>query len=331
MLIAAMCATSCDTFDDLLGGKPQPAPDAEYYTVSLGFDGEIEVGYEPLLLAAENNDLYGIQVYSAPAVTTGESVKWARYAYGLFDNTDNITIDLLVGYQYKFEATMVKDGKEKVWGDDVYGYHRPFYAASGAPVSESFTYGLEGFGGLGSGCSYLKNPNGYFDHPNTERYYGELEGYLPGENGAKAKIHMKRTSFGAKYIAKGEMSGSGTLEILMSSAPRLELNLAEGKQVSEIYTFENVRGAWLDNDYSEDIDVVLNYIRTDNTVLPLGAHKLTFKRNATTVVNVKIGVGAESNGVGFEFEEAGDLAEDPTLEKTIENGEDVDTEVETNK
>ena len=95
----------------------------------------------------------------------------------------------------------------------------------------------------------------------------------------------------------------------MEYAPQINLNLAESNQVSDIYTFD--------------------YVREDGTVVPLGTHNLTFKRNAPTVVNVDMNDSSEASGVGVEFRESGELPEGD--EVTIEGGEIVDTEVDTNK
>ena len=74
----------------------------ETYTVQLGWAGEIlDVSYEPLATrataTADADDLYGIQVYSAPNNDSenGGMVSWTPYAYGLFDGTANISINLL--------------------------------------------------------------------------------------------------------------------------------------------------------------------------------------------------------------------------------------------
>lgn len=335
MLLVLSLATSCETLVDYLDLPltPNTPTEEEYVTVSLGVDFvDLEVGYEPLTRAQENNDVYGIQVYSA--VPTTESPNWLPFAYGVFDNTDNLSINLLKGYEYKFIATMLKDGKEKLHCFST-GYTYPFYISNSVDpfmlISDVFTYGLGELRNLGNGNSYLRGLNGYesYYHPNVERYYGELEGYTPGDKGGKAKIQLKRTSFGAKYIAKGKNAGSGTLEILMEYAPQINLNLAESNQVSDIYTFNNVRAAWLDNNYSETIPVTLRLTREDGTVVPLGTHNLTYKRNATTVVNVNMDDCSEASGVGVEFLESGELPEGD--EVTIEGGEIVDTEVNTNK
>lgn len=340
MLLVLSLATSCETLVNYLDTPqtPETPTEEEYVTVSLGFDFvDLEVGYEPLSRAEENSDVYGIQVYSTPAPAT-ECPEWKPFAYGVFYSTDNLSINLLKGYEYKFIATMVKDGKEKIfhyeqWENDVY-LGNEYWAPFSSVVSDNFKYGLDDhWWELGSGYSCLNmNINGYVpspNRPNLERYYGELEGYTPGDKGGKVKIQLKRTSFGAKFIAKGKNAGSGTLEILMQDAPQFNLNLAESNQVSDIYTFASVREAWLDNNYSETFPVVLRLVREDGTTVPLGTHNLTFKRNATTVVNVSMDDASEASGVGVEFLESGEMPEGD--EVTIEDGEIVDTEVDTNK
>lgn len=328
-LLFALCAvlfgaTSCETLNDFIDTPETPS--AESYTVSLGFGGEIEVGYEPLR-SAENNDLYGINVYSAPANVEGNP-SWTNYAYGLFDDPSNIKIDLLVGYQYKFVATIVKDGKEKVYSyNGAYAY--PFIANDHVAISTSFNYGLSLMSFIDYGGTSIKNPNAIYDRPNTERYYGELEGYIPSNNG-KATIDMGRTSYGVKVVAQGQSANVGSLEIQMSDSPLVTFNLAESNEYFDIYTFYSVRNAWLKSDYSEEGSVNINYIREDNTVMPLGSHKVTFVRNTTTVVTVNIGYGGAENGLGFNITEGGDMPENKDTAITITNGGSTDNGVELN-
>ena len=304
--------------------QPNTPTEPEYVTVSLGLNVELDYEYEPLTRAEENNDLYGIQVYSTPYPAT-ENAQWTKFAYGLFDNVDNLTIKLIRGYEYKFVASMVKDGKNKVdYNPSFKGYSDPFLHEtkpnqySPTPLSTSFIYGQLG---LSLECDNIR------DYLNVDNYYGELEGYIPGDNDSKAIIELKRISFGVKYIAKGDFAENGTLEILMNKAPQLNLNLAESNEVSEIYTFMHARDAWLDENYTETISVVLRIAYSDGTSAPLGTHNITFKRNTTTVVNVDLSVGGE-DGVGFVVTEGGEMPEDSEI--TIKDGEIVDTEIEAN-
>ncbi len=326
LAVVGMLFTACSE----AGTNEQPTQtEPEYVTVSLGLNVGLDYGYEPLSRAEENNDLYGIQVYSTPVPAT-ENAQWTKFAYGLFDNTDNLTIKLIRGYEYKFVATMVKDGKNKILYNEYYGtYGSPFrheesdgYATT--QLSMSFIYGQLGMD-LSTGNTELNDGRVY--HPNVERYYGELEGYIPGDNDSKATIELKRISFGVKYIANGDYAENGTLEILMDNAPQLNLNLAENNEVSEIYTFKNVPAAWLDENHTETISVALRIAYSDGTSAPLGTHNITFKRNTTTVVNVDLTVSGDS-GVGFEVTDGGEMPEGDKI--TIKDGEIVDTEIETN-
>ena len=318
-----MLFTACSE----IGTSEQPTTptEPEYVTVSLGLDVELDCEYEPLTRAEENNDLYGIQVYSTPAPAT-KNAEWTKYAYGLFDNTDNLTIKLVRGYEYKFVATMVKDGKDKMgsWNGQygmLFTHETGSNSSTSTPLSESFIYGQLGMSQLGGPYS-----NEYL---NIDRYYGELEGYIPGDNDSKAIIELKRTSFGVKYIAKGNYAEDGILEILMpnEATPKLNLNLAEGNEVSEIYSFNKVRDVWLDENYTKTISVTLRIAYSDGTTAPLGAHNITFKRNTTTVVNVDLTVSGD-NGVGFEVTDGGEMPEGSEI--TIKDGKIVDTEIEVN-
>lgn len=57
-------------------------------------------------------DWYVFQVYSKPENSTEA---YTCYAYGFFDNKENMIINLKAGYQYKFDVSMVVDGENKVY------------------------------------------------------------------------------------------------------------------------------------------------------------------------------------------------------------------------
>lgn len=335
MLAFALCITSCAKENqDGLEGSEQ-----EYYTVQLGFGGEWEVYYEPLTRAQGNNDIYGIQVYSCPenAVVEGDYVEWAPYAYGIFDDVDNITISLLKGYKYKFVATMVVDGKDKLFmNTSVNGYDGladPFYGLLGpTALDNKFYYSVAWcMYGLGNGSTLMSDFRVY-NRPNADRYYGEEQDYVPGSKGEKVKIKMKRASFGAKFIAKGKMANSGQMEVKILGAPDILFDLSDSNQYSDTYTFENVYLAWREGgNYSETVKVMINWLRSDGSVLPLGSHDIVYKRNATTVVKVEVQNEGEASQLGVELVESGLMPEDAETETTIVDGEVVDTDVSTNK
>ena len=61
-MVASVAMIACSKED-----APAPQEEPEFYTVQLGWGGEIvDIAYEPLDTRAATDDLYGIQVYSKP-------------------------------------------------------------------------------------------------------------------------------------------------------------------------------------------------------------------------------------------------------------------------
>ncbi len=316
-LLACVSIAACDKGTDVIPDEP------ETYTVQLGWAGEIlDVSYEPLTRAA-TDDLYGIQVYSLPKSTEAKyDSDWKPYAYGLYNDPSNITITLIGGYKYRFVATMIKDGKNRIRIHTTGGYSVPFMASSNgvAPENKFYYDGTNDMAYLGMGNADLTDK--YYYRPNIERFYGELSDYIPGEGNTNAKINMKRTVFGAKFVVGGKLAVDGKLEIQISDAPKMELALTAGEdEISDIFTFRGIESAWAKNDYTENIDVTFKWIRADGTESPMGTHTITFKRNTTTIVEFNIDKDGNDEGVDLDIpsSETGAMADGSTV--TINDGE----------
>lgn len=342
-IFAAMAFIACAACQEKSITPDVPAQDQEVYTVQLGFGGEWDVTYEPLTRGNDNNDLYAIQVYSAQIDENSTSTTWTPFAYGLYDDVSNVSISLLKGFKYKFEAKMYVDGKNEIYWNKPGCYSTPFSVkGSGnyAYLVNEFAYsvGLY-FLSMNSGEAWQTDCRGksyIYQHPSIESYYGVLEDYVPEEsNNDKVKIHMKRTSFGAKFIAQGKLATAGQLEINMKEAPLILIDLADEKQHDDIYTFANIKAAhdYKSGNYEENINVSINwyYQHEDGSTVtvPLGTHKITYKRNATTVVKINLENTNVEGGIGFELMEAGAMEAGPEYE--INDGNNVDTEIDTNK
>ena len=105
LLVVVGCMSGCYD-DDLLSVQVPQLP----ITVTLNLGGEITTSDSPLTRAGSGNDIYGIQVYK-----DGEP-----FAHGVFDNVDNVKINLLAGSKYKFVASMAKDAKNLLLHDFAY-------------------------------------------------------------------------------------------------------------------------------------------------------------------------------------------------------------------
>ena len=317
---AILALLVCVGFAACENNSSEVAEEPETYTVQLGWAGEIlDVSYEPMATRAATDDLYGIQVYSKPK-TAGSTIDWTPYAYGLFDDPSNITITLQSSSKYKFVASMIKDGKNRVYnykGE----YYDPFYKC----LDNHFIYTAEDPFYLDQGSTSLRKSDGngyYYDRPNIERFYGELSDYDAGQSNTIAKINMKRASFGAKFIVGGKLAIEGKLDIQIEGAPKMELALTEGDdQISDIFTFGWVNKVWANDNYTENVDVTFNWIRKDGTTMPLGTHAITFKRNTITIVEVNIDKDGNDEGVDLDIpsSETGSMANGSTV--TINDGE----------
>ena len=321
---AILALLVCVGFAACENNSSEVAEEPETYTVKLGWAGEIlDVSYEPMATRAATDDLYGIQVYSKPK-TAGSTIDWTPYAYGLFDDPDKITITLASGYKYYFKATMIKDGKNRLYFSDYNnGYNMPFVAGSTYLNSDNRFYydGTYYMFNVDWGEAVLPDNKDY-SHPNIERFYGELSDYIPDEVNENAQIDMKRTSFGAKFVVGGKMAVDGKLEIQINGAPKMELALtADTDEISDIFSFFNIGEAWRKDDYTEDIAVNFKWIRADGTEAPLGTHTITFKRNVTTVVNININKDGNDESLGIAIDESETGVMPDGDEVTITNGQ----------
>lgn len=304
-----LCAIVVLGFSACSNGEGQDAlsednnPNAKEYVVSLGMAGEIlEIEESPLSKAA-GNDLYGVQVYSKTATS-----EYKPYAYGLFDNKEGMTIRLMGGYQYKFVVTMVVDGKTEVQekyteGDEA--YLAPFSVSEledWTPVGNLFIYGLPVFNGLDKGNTLYRDGESY-NHPTIERFYGEVEGYVP-EEGGNVSIFMKRVCFGVKYVAEGLTDGR--LVIDMEEAPLMKVTAENAAGLQKIICFENPYPygmQWTKDDYSETIPISVIWERADGASVPLASRDIMFKRNVLTTITIKVDEAYIEGGVDLEQED----------------------------
>jgi len=299
LFLTMMALWSCSSNEEVIA--PEEETPAKEYMATIGFKGEISISEAPLSRAS-GNDLYGIQVYSCGA--TDETNNYKAYAYGLFDDLTQMNIKLIEGYKYQFVATMVVDGKEKIWSSNDGEYSCPFGYTTEPQISNSFIYsneetliGSTKVGNIKYGYSTLKNQFQGF-RPNLDRYYGEHTGYIPTENGNVA-IDMKRTVFGLKVTVNNLTEG--TLSIAMAEAPVMEITHPD-TEIEDIFTFYYVSQAYATENYSETVATTFNWVRTDGVTIPLGTHDIAFKRNKQTIVTVEIDDASVQNALSLSLE-----------------------------
>lgn len=295
LMMVALAIAGCSNDEE-----PQVAPNPEplkEYIVSLGFSGEITNISESPLTRVATDDLYGIQVYSMP--TNGTEYK--PYAYGLFDDKTKMTVKLLEGYKYKFASTMVVNGKSKVSSSGG-GYSFPFYADGPTANNNAFQYSssksFDPFIYKGDMGGTVNNLYVAYKRPNVDRYYGDVTGYTPSENG-NVSINMKRVVFGVKIITDGFTEG--VLKITLKDSPDMNIQYPN-TETQDIFTFSNSEyfanhNAWTSDNYTETIALSVSWEKLDGAIVPLVAQNITFKRNKMTIITIKVKDNSVNNGV----------------------------------
>lgn len=269
--------------------KPEEKP--EMITVSLKLSGEyMSISESPMGRADNSSRVYGINVY----YKDDKSTSWKHYGYGLFDNTNDMTISLISSYSYKFDCTMAEDNIDKLFysGTSNRKYIYPFRSTYTDLTNKfivsttSDTY-LEG---IKNGKSTLITASGstsnHVDYPRIDRFYGELEDYVPSESNGPT-IDMKRTAFGIKVLANAPSDGKLTLsnDDLGTIA---QISSEDSDYESEaIYTFKEVYKCWAGTTTEQEFTLKLTWKR-ENGVSQEFTKNVTVKRNVMTTINIDV-------------------------------------------
>lgn len=284
-----------------------------YITLSLGLGGE----WEPEdTRASSSADLYGINVWYDAAKDGNINT---RYAYGFFDNREDMVIRLLTGYHYKFTCTLVKDGKNILYygpfgGNTYSGYAKPFQTnvSSSTAVTNSFVYGTDYLSGIDSGAATLRTASGGYEEkamPSLVRYYGEISGYT-AVAGESVTIPLKKTVFGVRFVIEPVREGALSASCTIDSPAVALWNASAGKEQydsgSLIYSFPDVRACWSgDGNLPGSVNwgfassIFSQWNQQD-------ARAVTFKRNVLTTVTVSCSPDYAEGSLGVQAEEMGE-------------------------
>ena len=260
--------------------------------MSLGLGGEITISETPLSRAAgsetSSKDLYGINVYYDKEKDGNID---DHYAYGLFDNTEDMVITLLTGYKYKFECTYVPNGKEYNDYYSSFWVRGPFNSNANTKIWNKFIAEASTY------LSYMKYGNYSGSAPRygvagADRFYGELDGYSPSEGG-NVIIDMKRCVFGIKINVSGLSDGSLQLGDCFNTGSFTVSS--DGIARNEIRAFKSVYECWkTSQEYSVTESMGIKWIRGNGVTQDLGSPRITFTRNVLTTVNINL-VGSSSD------------------------------------
>ena len=288
--LAAMTACQDNVVPETPAGNP------ETYTVKLACAGELEVNHVPL--KSSSDDLYGIQVYYAPV--SGGS--YQEYAYGLFDDVSDVSLELIADYKYKFVIDMIYSSNLNELEDPeiLLGYGAPFhsngnYSSKLTPISNELVVTSSiSFESLGHQIQLLDGSK-YWDPKGVDVYYGEYSNYVPDEDGATIAIHMEHMIYGLKVVADNFLT-QGVVEGWYEGGNNGwsyldEFTLAPPSATVYEATYAHCdRDGWYNRNVQNDANTTsrigFSWVKDENTTLKLDTQYIKMIRMKQTVVNV---------------------------------------------
>ena len=308
LLIGSSTLFSCSNNEDELPPKEQEQTNQETYTISFNLGGEFISTSETPLSRTEvaPKKIYGINVYYKKDGDTW----YQNYAYGLFDNIQDMTISLISGYKYKFECSMVQNDTDTLYHNNSM-YYAPFHkyyssysGYEGIELSNKFNISTTNsirLTGLQKGETCISNSNGSEHYPKIDRFYGELTDYIPTKNGV-ANIDLKRTAFGLKFIVTPPVDGTLSVSYIWTNNGSINSNIKLSAddnilESSSMYTFYEVYKCWQAEKYNEDFTIQLTWKRANGATQTF-EKVITVKRNVMTTVNVNVNGGTTDSSLG---------------------------------
>ena len=268
--------------------------------VSFNFSGqEFELSETPLTKAGEAKDWYAFQVYSR---VEGSNNGYSRYAYGFFDNKEDMIINLKNGYEYRFDVCMLVEGSQLV-------SYFCLTNAGWARVDNTFKISsTESVRYMYDGYLYMRS--GQYDRPMIDRFMGRTDGYVPTEGGV-VNIEMIRAAFAVKFVPNDFTSGE--LEISLEGSELITMEAGTDTERQDVFSFNHPGNVLTNLNYSENIPVNVVWIKDDGVRTPIANQSVTFKRNVLTTISFEVKESANSNSFNIKANESFENGETVTI------------------
>lgn len=278
---------------------------------------------------SSSNDIYAIQVFK---VYNGNNIP---FAFGYFDNTQDIKLNLKQGDPYRIQICMVKEAKTlrdyySFVNGGVHGTNSAlqFSGLSGYIESNTFHYNSNYY------INYYSNSETTEKHTSNlykgdylekiarvflnseycpscvDWFYGEVNNYTPNGNYIFLTFPLKRTGCKLKYEITGITDGKVTITIKsgvvnISSRTFFENTITNSNYTSEtiFFPFYHTDSAWeYADDYSESVKVAVTWVRGTGITQDLGTKTIQLKRNCLNNIRIKLSSDDRGSGINLTTE-----------------------------
>lgn len=312
LFAVAMGLSACENASQ---NPEHPVDEPKIYNVKLDLSGEINVSQNPLTrIEIEDNDLIGVTIQLDNTIP---------YAYGLFDNLEDITIGLSSDHEYKFIVQIIEDGKEKLGHEELldgdityFAYGSPFRRDNGGPLDSRYIctpvtneFVLSGSGFWGAPAYDLADGRSHHEAKGLNYYYGEVTYFVPSEDNLTASVYMKHNIYGLR-IEVGQFFDEGTIKATLSDKGESYLcDLYEftpdNRIVEDTYAHYWGGGYYNTDDLTKlfvDRDVTFEWTKADGSVVTWRTERVRFNRLKQTVIKLEKAESEMNNGIVLTYE-----------------------------
>ena len=297
-----------------------PVAIGDSVTVSFKFTGDVDFCTSPMSRVAQSaDDLYGLQVYT---MNTGTSYNINTYAYGYFDNVDDIKVRLSGIQKYGFTLTYIPNGKNIIYKYPDGHYGRPFaslfhesYNGAINTIRYSTTAGLDQLGSCAAQTtSSYKEGNSLVE---VERYQGAV-GYVDPRKTNIIEIPLYKQMYGLKIVAKDFTEGSIHIKTFDGTTkgpiyPETNTTTTEHSWIFQLPYMPDCYDA-VNGEPRQEVNLGIYYRDNDGNETPLFSKMITVERNVMHTFTFSVG-DILYGGVKPTYKEDGEMQEKEQLKQ----------------
>lgn len=297
LLIAAACTKQRDELD----------PSQEKITMHFQIEGEIhteDVSFaNGRTMADSAYTIYAIQVNT---ITSNESSQ--PYAYGIFDQLDDLSISVINGNQYQAQATAFRKGTgyglATYYSNNQIYLQAPLYKALENRFNYSNTDNIQPNDSWTQVFTSADSSNtSYHTRPEISRYISDKEPFN-GQDSTTVYLDLIRANFGVQLLA--DSLNEGKIILQLQNAPTIVLSAPDSESSTHILQFNNLYTIQYNpENYQENIYTTIFHqqiVNGDTISNPLYDNDITFKRNFIKKIFVNVPSGGGSGGAESAFD-----------------------------
>lgn len=282
--------TSCSSDEE--SEELMPVEDDEEYVeipLKLSINASIDITDEPITKSDYDNPVYAIEVREINPNTSESDY----YAYGIFEDLDNISVRLKKNREYKIEAVLLYDffSKWEFRANDSheYVYHKT-YTDAFIYLKDGFFYGVTDW--------FISNTDYYStDLLEGDGFYGKIDNFSPLSN-VVCSLELKRIASAIEVDIEGLTGGEIQCRI---NSPHtnieLEYQLTPSKPIlSTMFVFEDFV-----TNVEANVRLYIDYVPNIGEGMSLVSGSYKFAKNKRKKIHIKLIDGETSGELNTSF------------------------------